>query len=191
MELNKKYFLIYKLLNSLFTGFSIGMLFTIYQPLSDPSIYSLGGIFLAGSMLVVARYYERLLNINSFFIISIIVELIIFLTIIILIFLKYNLTSALLIYIGYQLTFIFGGYLVRAETLVAKNRSFLGKIDVNKQIGYLIGIFASFIFYKLIEIEFNISDAKEQIYILHYPLLVLQLIIIITLINSFKNYKLF
>jgi hypothetical protein len=42
MKLNEKSFLAYKLSNSSFTGLSIGILFTIYQPLEDPSIYSLG-----------------------------------------------------------------------------------------------------------------------------------------------------
>ena len=60
--------------------------------------------------------------------------------------LKYSLASALLIYIGYQFTFIFGGYLVRAEALVAKDKELLGKIDVNKLWGYLFGVGASFIF---------------------------------------------
>ena len=66
MKLNKDFFLIYKLFNSLFTGLSIGMLFTIYKPL-DPSVYSLGGMALAILMLLLAKLYDRLLNINSFF----------------------------------------------------------------------------------------------------------------------------
>ena len=68
------------------------------------------------------------------------------LTIVIFMILKYSLASALLIYMGYQFTFIFGGYLVRAETLVAEDKELLGKIDVNKQLGYLVGLGASFIF---------------------------------------------
>ena len=69
-------------------------------------------------------------------------------TVVIFMFLQYSLVSALLIYIGYQVTFTFGGYLVRAETLVAHDKEFLGKIDVSKQMGYLIGLFASFLFIK-------------------------------------------
>ena len=103
--------------------------------------------------------------------------------------LKYSLTSALLIYCGYQLTFIFGNYLVRAETLVANNKEFLGKIDINKQVGYLIGLGASFIYYKILEFGFNISDSKIQIQILHYFLVSLQSLIIILLITSFTNDK--
>ena len=150
MRLKEKAFLGYKLFNSSFTGLSIGILFTIYQPL-DPSTYSLGGIVLAASMLIIAKFYEKLLNIKSFYYISLGVELVMLLTLMTFIILQYSLTSALLIYMGYQLTFIFGGYLVRAETLVAQDKEFLGKIDVNKQLGYLAGLGASFLFYKLLE----------------------------------------
>ena len=72
MEL-KNSFLNYKLLNSSFTGLSIGILFQIYQPLT-PTTYSIGGILLATSMLIVAKFYEKLLNIKSFYYISIMVE---------------------------------------------------------------------------------------------------------------------
>ena len=186
MKLNEKEFLAYKLFNSSFTGLSIGILFTIYQPL-DPSIYSLGGIFLASAMLVIARFYDRLLNIKNFFRISLAVEVIMLLTIIIFMFLKYSLTSALLIYCSYQITFIFGGYLVRAETLVAQDKELLGRIDVNKQIGYLIGLITSYLFYKTLEIKFDIIDPKVQISSLHYLLSLLQSFIIILLVKSFSK----
>ena len=91
-----------------------------------------------------------------------------------------------MVYAGYQFTFIFGGYLVRAETLVAKEKELLGKIDVNKQLGYLLGLGASFLFYKALEYGFNINDSKIQISILHYLLVALQSIIILVLANSFK-----
>ena len=186
MKLNEKEFLAYKLFNSSFTGLSIGILFTIYQPL-DPSIYSLGGIFLASAMLVIARFYDRLLNIKNFFRISLAVEVIMLLTIIIFMFLKYSLTSALLIYCSYLITFIFGGYLVRAETLVAQDKELLGRIDVNKQIGYLIGLSTSYLFYKTLEIKFDIIDPKVQISSLHYLLSLLQSFIIILLVKSFSK----
>ena len=117
MKLNRKYFLIYKLINSSFTGLSIGILFTIYKPLTDPSIYSLGGIILAISMLILAVFYEKLLNITSFFYISLMVEWIMLISLLVFLFYKISFVSALAIYCLYQLTFIFGGYLVRAETL--------------------------------------------------------------------------
>jgi hypothetical protein len=186
MKLNNKAFLAYKLFNSSFTGLSVGILFTIYQPL-DPSIYSIGGMVLAGAMLVIAKFYDKLLNIKSFFQISLLVEAVMLLTIITFLLLQYSLTSALLIYMGYQLTFIFGGYLVRAETLVAKDKALLGKIDVNKQIGYLVGLAASFLFYKALEYGFEITDSKIQTGILHYFLISLQALIIFLLIASFTR----
>ena len=186
MKLNEKAFLIYKLFNSSFTGLSIGILFTIYNPL-DPSVYSIGGIILAAAMLLIAKFYEKLLNIKSFYYISLMVEFIMLFTIIIFMFLQYSLAAALIIYIGYQFTFIFGGYLVRAETLVAKDKELLGRIDVNKQVGYLVGLGASFLFYKALEHSFEITETTTQISILHYLLIGLQSLIILLLLRSFSN----
>ena len=186
MKLKKNYFLCYKLLNSSFTGLSIGILFTIYQPLTDLSIYSLGGIVLAVAMLIIAKFYDRLLNISKFFQISMGVEIVMLITLLLFIVLQYTFTSALLVYMGYQFTFIFGGYLVRAETLIANDKELLGKIDINKQLGYLIGLGLSFIFYKVLEYGFDLTDTKIQINILHYFLVVLETIIIIVLANSFS-----
>ena len=187
MELKKKYFLLYKFFNSLFTGLSIGILFTIYKPIEDPSIYSLGGIVLASSMLIIAFFYEKILNIRSFFRISLLVEIAILISLLVFLMLEVSVFSALLIYCIYQFTFIFGGYLVRAETLVAKEKDFLGRIDVFKQIGYLIGLSLSYGFYKLIDYVYIISEPIIQIRILHYILIVIQLIIILLLIISLKN----
>lgn len=186
MRLNEQPFLWYKLLNSSFTGLSIGILFTIYQPL-EPSTYSIGGIVLAVAMLAIAKFYEQLLNIKSFYYISIGVELVMLLTVLTFMALQYNYISALLVYIGYQFTFIFGGYLVRAETLVAEDKELLGKIDINKQLGYLVGLGGSFLFYKALEYGFEITDPKTQISILHYFLASLQVLIVVVLINSFSN----
>ena len=154
MKLKEKYFLWYKLLNSSFTGLSIGILFTIYQPLSDPSIYSLGGIILAAAMLIIANYYDKLLNIRNFFQISMGVEIVMLLTLLL---------------------------------LVAKDKELLGKIDINKQLGYLFGLGLSFVFYKILEYGFEITNAKVQISILHNFLVSLQTIIIIVLANSFTK----
>ena len=186
MKLKKQYFLWYKLLNSSFTGLSVGIIFTIYKPLEDPSIYSIGGIVLACSMLIIAKFYEKLLNIRKFFQISIGVELVMLITLLVFMSLQYTVTSALLVYIGYQFTFIFGGYLIRAETLVAEDKKLLKHIDISKQLGYLLGLGASFLFYKTLEYGFNISEAEVQIRILHYFLAFLQSAIILFLVNSFS-----
>ena len=186
MQLNNKWFLTYKLFNSAFTGLSVGILFTIYNPL-DPEIYSLGGIILASAMVVLAKFYEKLLNIKSFYFISVLVEACMLITVLVFLILKYSLVSALIIYILYQFTFIFGGYLVRAETLVAQNKELLAKIDVNKQIGYLLGLAFSFLIYKVLENSFNISETKDQIIVLHYILLTLQFSILAFLLLSFDK----
>ena len=186
MQLNNKWFLTYKLFNSAFTGLSVGILFTIYNPL-DPEIYSLGGIILASAMLVLAKFYEKLLNIKSFYFISVLVEACMLITVLVFLILKYSLVSALIIYILYQFTFIFGGYLVRAETLVAQNKELLAKIDINKQIGYLLGLAFSFLIYKVLENSFNISKTKDQIIVLHYILLTLQFSILAFLLLSFDK----
>ena len=186
MQLNNKAFLRYKLFNSSFTGLSIGILFQIYTPL-DPMIYSIGGMLLAVGMLIIAKFYEKLLNIKSFYYISLIVEMMMLATVIIFIFLKFSLVSALLIYIGYQLTFTFGGYLVRAETLVANDKELLGKIDFNKQLGYLFGLGASFVFYYTLKNVFEIVDPELQIMILHYLLIILQVLIVLFLKASFSR----
>ena len=187
LTLNKKYFLFYKLLNSSFTGLSIGIIYTIYEPINDQSTYSLGGIILALSMLLIAMYYEKLLNINSFFKLSLFVELLMLMSLIIFLIYKISLFTALTIYCIYQLSFVFGGYLVRAETLVANDKEYLGRIDILKQIGYLIGLLISYTFYKTIEHKYLIKEAEIQISLLHYPLIILQFIIIICLYFSFKR----
>ena len=149
--------------------------------------FSIGGIILALGMLLIAKFYDKLLNINSFFIISLIVEIAMLITVVTLVLLGYSLISALLIYIGYQLTFIFGGYLVRAETLVASDKNLLAKIDMSKQVGYLVGLGLSLLFYKILEQQYDINESKNQITILHYFLILLQLVIIIQLVRSFRK----
>jgi putative membrane protein len=186
MQLVEKNFLIYKLLNSSFTGLSIGILFKIYEPL-DPEIYSIGGMVLAVAMIVIAKFYEKLLNIQSFYRISLFVEAVMLLTVISFLVLGFSLTSALVIYCGYQLTFIFGGYLVRAETLVTHRKELLSKIDMLKQAGYLVGLGASFLFYKVLDMGLGITVPNDQIIVLHYVLILLQSIILLLVISSFKK----
>ena len=186
MQLVEKNFLIYKLLNSSFTGLSIGIIFKIYEPL-DPEIYSIGGMVLAVAMIVIAKFYEKLLNIQSFYRISLFVEAVMLLTVISFLVLGYSLTSALVIYCGYQLTFIFGGYLVRAETLVTHRKELLSKIDMLKQAGYLVGLGASFLFYKVLDMGLGITVPNDQIIVLHYVLILLQSIILLLVISSFKK----
>lgn len=188
LRINNRNFIKYKFFNSLFLGTSVGSIFTIYAPL-EPSVYSLGGIFLALGMLFVATLYSKILNINYFYKISLFVELVILSVIIAFLLLSFNYQIALFVYIGYQLTFMFGSYLVRGETLIIKKDRLLTLIDVAKQFGYLLGLGASFLFYKFIEYQFQIIDNQTQVFYIHYFLLLIEVIVIILLVKSFEKFK--
>ena len=182
-----KNFLYYKFLNSLFLGLSVGSIFILYTPL-EPSIYSVGGIFLALGMLLVAKTYQKILTIDYFYKISLFVELIMFALIAYFLVFSYSYITALIIYIGYQLTFVFGSYLVRAETLFLPKRFILSKLDIFKQSGYLVGMGVAFVFYKILE-YFAITDKQLQVYDLHFVLFFLEIIVVYQLIKSFKSNK--
>jgi len=188
LRINNRNFIKYKFFNSLFLGTSVGSIFTIYAPL-DPSIYSIGGIILAVGMLLVATLYSKILNINYFYKISLFVELVILSVIIGFLLLSFNYQIALFVYIGYQITFMFGSYLVRGETLLIKKDRLLTFIDVAKQFGYLLGLGASFLFYKFIEYQFQIIDNQTQVFYIHYFLLFIEILVILFLIKSFEKFK--
>lgn len=188
IKLNIREFLKYKLLNSAFLGISVGSIFVLYTPLM-PSVYSIGGIFLALGMLVVAKFYYKILNINYFFKISLFVELVLLFVITYFLLFSYSYTTALIIYVGYQLTFTFGSYLIRAETLFLKKTKPIELVDVTKQKGYLLGMLISYLFYTFSEYIFSISDKQIQVYTIHFLLLALQLLIIFYLVKSFRIIK--
>ena len=176
----------YKFFNSLFLGISVGSIFTLYAPL-EPSIYSLGGIALAVSMLLVAKFYSKLLNLQAFFFISLMVEAVIMCAIIYFLLFSYSYKTALLIYLSYQFTFVFGSYLWRAETLFFPRAELLSMIDVLKQKGYLAGMLISYIFYKSLEYFWHISDKQEQVYAIHFLLLACEAITIFFLVRAFRR----
>ena len=178
-------FIAYKLVNSLFLGVSVGAIFTIYAPL-DPSIYSLGGIALAVGMLIVARFYHRILNADAFYRISLLVEVVLLGVMVGFLLHPYTYATALLVYLGYQLTFVFGSYLVRAETLLLKEDTTLTRLDTAKQIGYLVGMGISYLFYKVLEHN-HITDNQTKVYDLHYLLIGIEIVIIILLVRSFTK----
>ena len=184
LKLNPREFIKYKFFNSLFLGLSVGSIFTIYAPL-NPSIYSIGGIFLAIGMIMVAKFYEKILNLEYFFKISLAVELIILAIVLIYIFSPFGYMTALLIYTGYQLTFVFGSYLIRAETLLLKKNKLLSLVDISKQLGSLFGMLFSFLFYKIIEYFFAITTNSDKVYAIHFMLLATELIIIYFIFRSF------
>ena len=185
MKLLFRSYLHYKFTNSLFTGLLGGAAFTIYGSLS-PSTFSLGGIVLALGLMGLAYGYHRLMKLQYFRNFSLAAEIImLFMIGFFIIFPTYQ-TTALIIYSAYQLSFILGGYLVRAETHFAKHARIMGWIDIVKQQGYLAGLTLSYGFYKLLE-YYGINDAHTQVYYLHFPLFILEIIIIFLLLKGFKK----
>ncbi len=189
LELQKKYFVSYKFLNSLFMGLSIGSIFTIYTPL-EPSVYSVGGIALALGMLLVATQYHKILTIKYFYRISLLVEIIILGVVISFLIFSYSYKIAMLVYLGYQITFVFGSYLVRGETLILRQDKLLKAVDIAKQSGYLSGLLFSYLFYEFVDYFFALTDNQSQVFYLHYPLLVIEVLVILSLIFSFRRSKL-
>ncbi len=167
-------------------GVSIGSIFTIYLPL-EPSIYSIGGVVLALSMLMVAKIYKKILNINWFYAISMMVEVVLLFMVLWFLVFSYSYVTALVVYIGYQATFIFGAYLIRIETIVLQKGKLLTFVDTAKQKGYLVGMFLSYIFYKILENYFDIKENQIKVYDIHFLLLVVEFLILYYLVRSFKR----
>ena len=180
-----RWYIYYKLLNSLFLGLSVGSIFVLYTPLK-PSIYSLGGICLAVGMLILAKFYDKLMNTRSFFYITLFVEFVVLVFVFAFLVFGYSYMIALSVYIGYQLTFMFGNYLLRVETVSLKRSVILGYVDVARQKGYLAGMVASYLFYKLLEF-LHVEDKQIQVYWLHIGLFMLQIAIIYTVLKAFKR----
>lgn len=183
-KINISNFLVYKTLNSLWTGLSMGSVFILYQPL-PPLAFSIGGIALAISSLLVSLFYNKILtSLRMFFIISICVELLILCSLLAFLFLGQSLFMALFIYSVYNITFSFGSYLLRAESVFLIDPKTLSRLDSFKQIGYLIGMGISSIFFFIFSYELPIA----QVYKLHYILIIVQLVIVYYLIKSFNLY---
>jgi hypothetical protein len=185
LKIIPSWFIRYKFVNSLFLGVSVGVIFILYRPL-EPSIYSLGGVLLAMGMLVVARFYHTILNTRWFFRISLFVECILLLAILYFLAKPYTYQTALIIYIGYQITFVFGSYLVRAETLLLETDELLTQLDTAKQLGYLLGMGVSYLFYKSLE-HFGVTDNQAQVYDLHFLLAGIETVVIFLIFKSFKR----
>lgn len=173
----RSYFL-YRFLNSLFAGLSIGSVFVIYMPL-EPYIYSIGGLFLAVASLYIAKFYVKLIKYPYFRGINMGAEVLMVFVIVYFLISPSGYVSALLFYAGYQVVFAFGSYIYRAETLLLGRKLLLRSADVAKQKGYIVGLIFSFVYFK--GIEYIVSDKIWQVYYLHIFLLVLQVVIILSL----------
>ncbi|MEF3191657.1 MAG: hypothetical protein K6347_03775 [Campylobacterales bacterium] len=175
----------YKFLNSFVTGVVGTSVFSIYGSL-PPITFSVGGVALALGLMLIAWLYPRIATLSWFYRINLSVEVVMLFLFGWYLLFKTTQITPLLIYVGYQLTFVFGGYLVRIETLAARKVWLLGVIDRVKQTGYLAGLFASFLFYLGSE-KMGITSSNEQLHALYAMLLVLQLFVVLTLIASFKR----
>jgi len=178
-------YLRYKFFNSLFTGAVGGSVFTVYGSLT-PSTFSIGGILLALGLMGMAYFYHYFMKIEHFFRFSLAAELIMLLMLVYFLAFPSHILTALIVYGAYQLSFMFGGYLVRAETHFARHARIMGWIDVVKQQGYLAGLLLSYIFYKLVE-YYGINDAHTQVYYLHFPLFLIEILVIVLLVRGFKK----
>lgn len=141
---------------------------------------------LALGLLVLAYFYRQLMNLSSFFRITLGVELIMLFMVSYFLLFPDLIETSLVIYAAYQLSYMFGGYLVRAETHFSRHARIMGWIDVSKQQGYLAGLALSYGFYKTIE-HYGISAPHQQVYWLHFPLFVIEILIILLLFRSFKR----
>lgn len=178
-------FIRYKFLNSLFLGLSVGAVFVLYTPLS-PAVFSAGGFGLALATLVVATQYRRILTPFWFFSSSLLVELVTLSGIAAVILFPVETPLALFVYVGYQITFSLGNYLVRCETLLMVNASQLARLDVAKQLGYIIGMGAAWIFYTGLETLAGVDNRIEQVVALHYVLIGIELLVLLALWRAFR-----
>ena len=179
-------FIVYKFLNSVFLGLSVGAVFVLYTPLS-PSIFSAGGIGLALGTLLVATQYRRILVPKWFYRLSLVVELTTLTGVAAVLVFPLDLSLALFIYIGYQITFALGGYLVRCETLLMVSVDQLRKLDVAKQAGYLVGMAAAWAAYTALASLAGIEGRSAQVIALHWPLLAIEATVIVALLLAFNR----
>ena len=180
------WFTAYKFFNSLFLGLSIGSIFVIYTPLS-PAVFSAGGIGLALGTLVIATQYQKLFTARWFFSLSFVVELTILLGVIAVLVYPVDTFLALFVYVGYQFSFAFGSYLVRCETLLIEDKKALTHLDIAKQVGYLVGMACAWGFYEALENGHGVTDKLPQVQAMHWPLVVVELAIILLLICAFEK----
>lgn len=186
LKIDLRSFIYYKLVNSLLFGLSMGVVFIVYTPL-EPSVYSLGGIALALGTIYLAKLYNKIMTLEWFYKISLFVELLALGLICYFLLFSYSYITAITIYFGYQLIFTFGTYLIRAETIFVSRRALLSLLDLAKQKGYLVGMFISYIFYKILEVFFDIHTKEEQVYLIYYLFFALELLIIFYLLKAFRR----
>ena len=194
LKINKEKYIYFKFFNTLFFGISVGSYVTQYVPLKIEDFPIMGIIF---SLLAIpiALLYKKIMTINYFYKISLLVEVLMLFWIIMFLIdpwaenksLQNSYQIALIIYIARHITFLFGDFLGRAETIFIRKTETLSSIDVSKQIGAISGMIISVFFYKTLQDRFYITENAPQVFYIHFILLFIQIVIIFLLIKSFKK----
>lgn len=182
-EINIRSYAHYKLANSLYAGAAMGSIFVIYASL-PPALFSAGGVALAFGGWLLAFFYMRLMRFGSFFLIGLSVELITMVLTIGFLFFGASSWIAFFVYSAYQFVFLFGNYLVRAETKLFRKTALFAIFDRAKQLGYLGGLSFSFLFYEWLG-YIGISEAKVQISYLYIVLFVVQIVVLFFYAKAF------
>ena len=194
LRINHKTFIWYKFFNSIFFGIAVGSYVTQYEPLKIEDFPVIGIIF---SLLAIpiAMLYKKIMKIDYFYRLSLLVELIMLIWIILFLIdpwasgnrFQNSYQIALIIYIARHITFLFGDFLGRAETIFIKKTETLSKIDMIKQVGIISGMIISILFYNILENLFEITENAPKVFYIHFLLCFIELIIIALLIKAFQR----
>ena len=76
---------------------------------------------------------------------------------------------------------------MRCETLLIGDKKALTQLDIAKQVGYLVGMAGAWGFYEAIERGHGVTDKLLQVQAMHWPLVIVELAIILLLICAFKK----
>ena len=166
LKINFRKYIYYKFFNSLFLGVGIGSFISQYNPIKISEIAILGILFSVLSILI-AKVYTKIMFQQYFYIILLFVEFVMLFWMTFFLLFEFSYKIALLIYISRSVTFLFGDYLGRAETHLVKRKQIFSFIDINRQMGMIIGMIIAVIFYYILEKVYFISD-NQNIKILIY-----------------------
>lgn len=186
LKINFRKYIYYKFFNSLFLGVGIGSFISQYNPIKISEIAILGILFSVLSILI-AKVYTKIMFQQYFYIILLFVEFVMLFWMTFFLLFEFSYKIALLIYISRSVTFLFGDYLGRAETHLVKRKQIFSFIDINRQMGLIIGMIIAVIFYYILEKVYFISDNQSQVYYIHFFLYIIELLIIYLLVKSFRK----
>jgi len=186
LKINFRNYIYYKFFNSLFLGVGIGSFISQYNPIKISEIAILGILFSVLSILI-AKVYTKIMFQQYFYIILLFVEFVMLFWMTFFLLFEFSYKIALLIYISRSVTFLFGDYLGRAETHLVKRKQIFSFIDINRQMGLIIGMIIAVIFYYILEKAYFISDNQSQVYYIHFFLYIIELLIIYLLVKSFRK----